>query len=80
MHRGFWVLALKFGNKEKVQDLQPLEWQTQYNRPCSVLTLLAEARAITKPNLQGGSLSVDNFNGSGRLSSSEPQTGSILMV
>ena len=59
----FCVLATKSGTKEKIQELKPYKCLGQQERPCSFLTLLAEARAKRKQVFQVKCLSEDNFIG-----------------
>ena len=64
--KGFWVLAMKLGRKEKVQDLQPREWRTRDKRLCNSVTLLADMRASKKVVFQVRCLSEASLRSSKR--------------
>ena len=74
----FWVFATKSGI-QKVHYLQPRKWQTQKERACSSLTLLAKVRPRRKHVFQVRCLS-DNNLGLIRPKSMAPQNQGQIPV
>ena len=60
----FWVLTIKSGRREKVQDLQPSERRSQKERPYNSLLLLADARERKKDVYHARCSSEANLRGS----------------